>query len=286
MDFINRLERRFGRYAIRNLMLYIVILNGVGMLLTMVYPQALLYLCWSMPAILKGQIWRIITFIFFPVDTNPLMFLIYAFLYYSIGQTLEKAWGAFKLNLYILMGYVGTVLAGIIVYYCFGYNMMTMSIDYICNSTFLAMALTFPDATFLFMMFIPMKAKWIALLSVVMYLYDIMQVVHSAGWMTAGLSTLIVIVVSLSNFIYFFYLTRKGGLKTHAQIKREVDFKKKMGQRTAAGKPIHKCAVCGRTDRDYPDLEFRYCSKCVGAYEYCNEHLYTHKHVTQETDKK
>ena len=44
----------------------------------------------------------------------------------------------------------------------------------------------------------------------------------------------------------------------------------------------HKCAVCGRTDKDSPGMEFRYCSKCEGNYEYCMDHLYTHKHVKKE----
>ena len=44
----------------------------------------------------------------------------------------------------------------------------------------------------------------------------------------------------------------------------------------------HKCAVCGRTELDAPDLEFRYCSKCAGDHEYCSEHLYTHTHVTED----
>ncbi len=42
---------------------------------------------------------------------------------------------------------------------------------------------------------------------------------------------------------------------------------------------IHKCAVCGCTEKTNPEREFRFCSKCNGNYEYCSEHLYTHKHV-------
>lgn len=40
----------------------------------------------------------------------------------------------------------------------------------------------------------------------------------------------------------------------------------------------HKCCICGQTDISNPGLEFRYCSKCNGAYEYCNEHLFSHVH--------
>lgn len=284
MNFLNKLERRFGRYAIRNLMLYIVLINGVGMLLAMIQPQLLVWLWWDMDAILRGQVWRLVTFILFPVNSNPLMFVIYAFLYYSIGQTLERSWGAFRVNLYILLGYLGTVLAGVIVYFLLGYNMIFMNIEYMCNSMFLAMAMTYPDATFLFMMFIPMKAKWIALLSIVMYLYDVMQVVHTSGWMPAGFATLLVIVVSLINFIVFFISTRNVSRFNPKEVKRQADFRRKMGRQEASGRPLHKCTVCGRTDKEFPDLEFRYCSKCDGAYEYCSEHLYTHKHIKAGND--
>ena len=58
MKFMNKLERKFGRYAVPNLMLYIIILNAAGLLITIMYPQAQYYLCWSTSAILHGQIWR------------------------------------------------------------------------------------------------------------------------------------------------------------------------------------------------------------------------------------
>ena len=68
------------------------------------------------------------------------------------------------------------------------------------------------------------------------------------------------------------------------EIKRKQKFKSDM--KTAQAEKIrlthHKCAVCGRTEKDDPNLEFRYCSKCEGNLEYCMDHLYTHKHVTKE----
>ena len=90
MKFLNKLERKFGRYAVPNLMLYIIILNAAGLLITIMYPQAQYYLCWSTSAILHGQIWRIVSFILVPYTTSPVNFLIFAFLYYSISQTLER----------------------------------------------------------------------------------------------------------------------------------------------------------------------------------------------------
>ena len=41
----------------------------------------------------------------------------------------------------------------------------------------------------------------------------------------------------------------------------------------------HKCTVCGKTDVDSPDLEFRYCSRCNGYHCYCQEHISNHTHI-------
>ena len=77
MKFLNKLERKFGRYAVPNLMLYIIILNAAGLLITIMYPQAQYYLCWSTSAILHGQIWRIVSFILVPYTTSPVNFCIF-----------------------------------------------------------------------------------------------------------------------------------------------------------------------------------------------------------------
>ena len=202
MKFMNKLERKFGRYAVPNLMLYIIILNAAGLLITIMYPQAQYYLCWSTSAILHGQIWRIVSFILVPYTTSPVNFLIFAFLYYSISQTLERVWGSFRMDMYIITGLLGTIVAAFLVYFVFGVEMgMQVSISYLSNSLFLALAATFPDVQFLLFFIIPIKAKWMALLSAVMYLYDLMQVVNGLGWMPYGFAMLIMIVFSLINFI-------------------------------------------------------------------------------------
>ena len=119
MKFLNKLERKFGRYAVPNLMLYIIILNAAGLLITIMYPQAQYYLCWSTSAILHGQIWRIVSFILVPYTTSPVNFLIFAFLYYSISQTLERVWGSFRMDMYIITGLLGTIVAAFLVYFMF-----------------------------------------------------------------------------------------------------------------------------------------------------------------------
>ena len=133
MKFLNKLERKFGRYAVPNLMLYIIILNAAGLLITIMYPQAQYYLCWSTSAILHGQIWRIVSFILVPYTTSPVNFLIFAFLYYSISQTLERVWGSFRMDMYIITGLLGTIVAAFLVYLCLVWR-------WVCRSASLTLA--------------------------------------------------------------------------------------------------------------------------------------------------
>jgi len=272
MKFINKLERKFGRYAIPNLMLYIIILNAAGFVMWYMNPQMLSYVCWNMDAVMKGQIWRLITFIMFPFHTDMFSFVLFAFVYYSIGNTLERTWGTFRFNVYVITGILGHILAGILMYFLFHINMYTMTTSYLNTSLFLALAMTYPDAQFLLFFIIPVKAKWMGAISIAFLVLNLL----------AG-STVerIMILMSLINFVVFLFLYGKQSRYNPRDMIRRAKFQQKMqaGNR-GYDRPLHKCAVCGRTDRDFPDLEFRYCSKCEGAYEYCMEHLYTHVHVS------
>ena len=66
-NWLSKLERKFGRYAISNLMYYIIILYAVGFVLNLVNPGFYYqFLSLDAPAILRGQVWRIVTFIIQP----------------------------------------------------------------------------------------------------------------------------------------------------------------------------------------------------------------------------
>ena len=89
------------------------------------------------------------------------------------------------------------------------------------------------------------------------------------------------IAAAMLNVLLFFLVTRGAPMISPGQMKRRVEFKRNIRVKPSDG-PRHRCAICGKTERDDATLEFRYCSKCAGEFEYCSEHLYTHKHVTPE----
>ncbi|QDW73922.1 hypothetical protein FND36_07660 [Lachnospiraceae bacterium KGMB03038] len=288
MNWLSKLERKFGRYAIPNLMTYIVILYGVGFVLDMINPTFYsAYLSLDAQAILHGQIWRIVTFIIQPPSGNLIWLLLALYLYYFIGKQLEMAWGAFRFNLYLFAGIIFHALAAILAYLVTGVS-LHLGTTYLNMSLFLVFAALYPDVQFLLYFFIPVKAKWLAWLDVIFFLYGILQAflpaygggVYGAYYQANALAA----AVSLLNFVIFFFGSRTGKAYSPKQMRRKREFQKNVQR---ASRPVnsypngakHRCAVCGRTELDDPNLEFRYCSKCNGNYEYCQDHLFTHTHV-------
>lgn len=282
MNFLNKMERQYGRYAIRNLTKYMIGCYAIGYILLYI-GQAFganffQYLLLSPYHIMHGQIWRIVSWILIPPSSSNIIFvLIMLSFYYYLGTALERTWGAFRYNVYILGGMLCTVIGAFILYFISGpnemfslINGMSFSTYYINLSIFLAFAMNYPDMEVLFMMIIPIKIKYLALLDVAYLLYDLIR----GGW-----GTRTVIIASLLNFIIYFLMTRNYRRISPQEIHRKQQFKKAVHPQMTPGGTRHKCAVCGRTEKDGEHLEFRYCSKCNGNYEYCQDHLFTHQHI-------
>lgn len=289
MDWISKLERKYGRYAIPNLMTYIIVLYGAGFVLNLINPYFYSsFLSLDAEAVLHGQIWRIFTFIIDP-PSDSLIWLLFALsLYYFIGRQLEMTWGAFRFNLYFFSGMLFHVIAALLVYLLTGLSFQ-MGTHYLNMSLFFVFAALFPDMQFYLYMIIPVKVKWLALLDGLYFLWAVVQAFLPAygGNPVYGITfkaNALAAVVSILNFLIFFLGSRNMKPYTPQQIRRKHEFKKNVRQakrqsNTYAGGAKHRCAVCGRTELEHPELEFRYCSKCNGNYEYCQDHLFTHTHV-------
>lgn len=283
-------ERKFGKYAIRNLSFVLVICYAVGYVLLLADRSGLLlsYLTLNPYAILHGQVWRLVTWILIPPSSGGLFFtLIMLYFYCSIGTSLERTWGTYRYNVYLFQGMLFTIAGSFLLMgYCylfepelslmssemlyeyFGAVAMMFSTYYINMSIFLAFAATFPDAQVLLMFIIPIKVKWMGII------YAIMLAIQFLGSDVFGK---FVIGASLLNFIVFFLTSRNMMRLNPKQIHRRQEFKRDVRRNTGITK--HKCAICGRTEVDSPQMQFRFCSKCEGNYEYCEEHLYTHMHI-------
>ena len=219
--------------------------------------------------------------------------------YYWIGHTLENYWGTFRYNVYMISGYlimtIGAMLIYGITYLTSGGRFaisLSMSTYYVNMASFLAFATLYPDMQVLLYFIIPIKMKWMAAVYVVIMIFSVWDTYHAIYAYTQSVSTalwyagimLLCIVMSLLNYLIFFLSTRNLSRYTPHEVHSRQQFRAQMREpRPGSGIAKHKCAVCGRTELDDPNLQFSFCSKCEGNYEYCQDHLYTHQHVTKDS---
>jgi hypothetical protein len=266
--FINKLEKKFGRFGIENLIKYIIFGQAIVYILALANVNILETLELNRSAILSGQVFRLVTFIFVPPVTYNAFFVFFAlYFYYFIGTLLEKEWGTFKFNMYYFIGSVGAIIV------CFATG-GSVNNYYLNMSLFLALAMLYPNFQVRLFYILPIKIKYLALIDAVFILMD---------FFSAPIQGKILIIVLLANFIIFFGPQIVKNMKHLFKAKKsKTVYKSKVA---SAKNYYHKCHVCGRTELDDPNLEFRYCSKCEGNYEYCTDHLLNHEHI-KKTDPK
>lgn len=287
MKWMNKLERKLGRYAIPNLMFYIIILYVAGFVLQLIDPSFYpLYLSLDAGAILHGQVWRLFTFLIQPPPSDSLFMIFALYLYYMIGKQLEYVWGTFKFNLYFFMGVFFNILATFTAYGLFGVA-LPMGTYYLNTALFLSYAVIYPNEMFYLFFFIPVKVKWLAWLEVAYFGSDIIKAfLPKYGGGVFGIyykAIALEIAIALLNFFIFFLATRNKAKFSPKEVKRRKMYQKAVREARQTVQyengAKHRCHVCGRTELDDETLEFRYCSKCNGNYEYCQDHLFTHEHV-------
>ena len=285
---MSKFEKKFGKYAIPNLTLILILSYVAGYVIELLGSAAgvnlLGYLTLDPYRILHGQIWRLVTWVIVPPESLGIFTVIMLYFYYSLGTTLERTWGTYRYNVYIFSGILFTVIGSFlcmgVVYLMHGIlptesasayfyiRSYAFSTYYINLSIFLAFAATYPDMQVLLMFVIPVKVKWMGILDAVLMLYYVIK---------GGVFTKFAIIASLLNFVLYFYRMHRSRISPK-QMHRRAQFEKKSNAGRAKV-TRHKCAICGRTEEDDPSLEFRFCSKCNGNYEYCQYHLFTHEHV-------
>ncbi len=297
--FLNKLEKKFGKYAIPDLIKYVVALYCLGAVIGLIRPQIYYsYLCLDMRAVFHGQIWRLFTFLIEPYGFSSgagflvgvLFFAVQVNLFLMFGRSLEQAWGTFRFNMYFLSGYLFNILAALILYLSpLHFEVYYSGLQYIYWSMFFAFAVINSETQFLLYFVIPIKVKWLAILDAAYLIYQVFSDIYKGiavfvqygsygvAYAAQYISGAVAILVGLANFLIFFFATRDYKRMSPKQARRRKSFKRQASQ--SAGAPRHRCAICGRTELDNDSLEFRYCSKCDGNYEYCSDHLFTHRHV-------
>ena len=281
MKFLNKLEKRIGRYAIYDLHKYLVFASVIGLILSNFEKGQIIlsYLQFDMGAVLSGQVWRLFTWVFnFGGGFLSIIFLLCLI---PMGKSLEQFLGTFRMNVYLIGGVMLNIVGGILIYLVTflvtgtGFTIY-LSTYYILLSIFMALAIIIPDGTVNLYFILPIKMKWILVVYLLELLYEIYSY-FTLHW-TVGIVLGTQIILALVNLFLFMWIAGIRIDRNHR--KRQRQFQAQMNSVPRPGTVArHTCAICGRTEKDNPDLTFRYCSKCSGNKEYCNEHLFTHEHV-------
>ena len=266
-----KLERRFGAFAIPNLAY--VVFGGMGLvfLLSFVRPQFEEYLALDWSAVLHGQVWRLITFIFIPArgggplfGDSPIWTIFIIYMFWMVTTNLESHWGTFKLNVFYFVGMLGTILAGLVTRAPLDGTWLNMSL-------FLAFATVFPDEQFLLFFIIPVKAKWLGLLDAVFLL---------AAVVLGGLGVKLAIALAFTNYGLFFAGHWFGWYKRRNVRVRQA------ARRAEHASPLpstggRACAICSKSEDEGADIRVCSCEKCTGANAgksraLCLEHARNH----------
>lgn len=269
MPLLDKLERALGRFAISNLSLYIVIGQVFVVLVSMLNLLDPLSLLYAPNALLAGQWWRAISFLLVvPVPGGwGVIFLVFGwYLFYLMGSALEGQWGAFRFNAFLFLTWALTIALS------FFAPRYVVENTFILGSVFIAFAYLYPDFELTLFFILPVKVKWLALLSCVLGAYR---------FIAEGLPTKLSLGAAVISFLVFFGRDMLGSAR-YRQKKMA-----RAAERVAAEEtPRHVCHVCGKTDLSHPQLDFRYCSKCAGDQCYCPDHIQNHAHVVAADDAK
>lgn len=268
MRLLSRLEHRFGRFAIPHLTLLIMVGQGAAFLLGNVDPEFLERLQLVPNEVInKGDYWRLLTFVFYPFTTSPLWFFFAMLIFHLMGTALEQTWGAFRYNIFLLIGYLASVGCAFAISEIRG---QPVTNGFVYGTVFLAFAWLYPNYVFQIMFILPVKVKWLAWLMWATYIYSMLKGPNINR---------ILILAAVANFLLFF------GRDIYERVRsRRHRIKQRVEAVTSKSdaKPFHKCRVCGVTERDDHGVEFRYCSQCTDNACYCVDHIRDHEHVSSE----
>lgn len=280
MNWLNKLEQKYGSKAIPNITRIFIAANLIGSVLLLTKGDVVLYyLQFSASAILHGQVWRLISWILCRAAAYHLQ-LLFIFCLWTLGDSMESYLGSFRMNVYFFGGFLLYDIVGMLVF-AVTHVSINLTMYYILIAMYLMLGILMPEAEVRLYFVLPIKMKWMVLVYFVMFAYDVYTYM-SFGWQI-GLAYGSEIVLALINLLVFIYgcKHRLSFRQNMHQKRRKAQFKAQFSEpRPGSGISRHKCYICGRTELSNPELTFRYCSKCTGNKEYCRgSSVYTYARI-------
>ena len=267
MDLISTLEKRFGGWAIPNLTIYLMAIQAIGVVLLLTGYSEVQDLILNGVWVRAGDWTRLLSFMMIPRTLSPVWLFFSFYVFYLVGTSLEKEWGAFRYNLYILLGYLFTISVAFIAPSAYVFN------TYFLGGVFLAFATLFPNVEFRIFFILPVKVKWLGWLTAGYYILTLLlpeNIAKQVGIAT-DLGSRLCVVAAFANYLVFFGKDFLNNVKA-GQRRKAYHTERAV----AAEQPMHVCAECGASDKSDATMDFRYCSTCGKCF--CEQHIGNHGH--------
>ncbi len=263
MPFLDRLDRKFHGAGIPHLTVLLVIVQALGLLLSLSPTWSLESVAFIPSlAVRDGEWWRLASLLCVPPCTNLIFAVFGLYLFLLMGETLERQWGVFRYNLFILIAYAATVGAA------FLSPDAPATTVFIGTSVFLAFATLYPNFELYLFFILPVRIKWLALFTWISYGLLAVTGTGATRWQ---------ILAATANYLLFFWGTILLRIRSGNRRMRE-----QAASAAGTGAARHRCAACGATEKTHPQAEFRYCTKCEPVTCFCGEHIRAHAHLRAE----
>ncbi len=264
MSWLDQLEKRFRPFALPGVTVYLIAGQTLVYAAALTNPAVRANVALIPARVFEGELWRLVTFLFYTPDINAIFAFFGWYLFYLMGSSLENQWGVARYNLFLLIAYIATLAAAFL-----GNPEVPSMNFYIGGSVFLAFAYLFPDFQIYLFFILPIKVKWLALITWIGYFLRFTFGTWTDRWL---------VLAATGNFLLFF-----GRDILMAMRSRRTRMANQAREIRMQNQPVHRCVVCGVTDKDNPAMDFRYCSKCVDSPCYCGDHIRDHRHRTAES---
>lgn len=271
MIWLDKLEKRLRPFAVPHLTVALIAGQTIVWALSLTRPEILGAIVLIPERVFAGEVWRLVTFLFYPPITNAFFAFFAWYIFYLMGSALEHEWGITRYNIFLLIGYLATLVAAVAASLLTPLPTEATNL-YLLESVFLAFGYLFPNFELLLMFILPVKVKWLALLAWLSLIWEFSQGVLlglQIGYWTVSL----LVLAAVLNFFLFF--GRDLLLKLRAGRHRVARRAQQVQQQD---EPVHRCVVCGVTDKSDPGMDFRYCSRCADSPCYCAAHIRDHPH--------
>lgn len=251
MSVLDRFEAKLSRFAIPGLIRYVVAMNALVFLLVTFNEGYESMLALDREAILRGEVWRLVSWIFLPETTSLFWIFFYLLFTWWLGDLLEQMWGTFRLNAYYLVGML-LCTASALLFGASGGNL------FLNLSLFLAVATLVPNMEILLFFVLPVKMKWVALFSLLMPAFVLV---------TGSLAEKMIVAMCLGNYLIFFGPAFLRARADAARVSgRRAEFER---AKMPESETLHRCEVCGATEISHPERDFRV---AADGHEYCTLH--------------